>query len=712
MDTHAMKQALERRQQQEEQEQAPHELALQKLSSQMGSFGRTHSEWIKGMRRSRNSVTHQGIKSGDSLFISRVKREDLDSCRGRTNAQQVKERIGEIVESMKTRFMGMATNDQSLAFDAVLLTVKFYADIKKQSDNDTHKYQEDESAALKSMMVTLRSFVEQNINGLAKKPVCATLRAQMKCAFELQSFFENRSMGSLTKVDPPFNTLRAIPKDGSITTTGFKVGDKPLFPHEPCIQDIRQGRIGDCYLLSGLGSIVTTNPQMIRDCMRDNGDGTVTVRFYKKINPELGNQSRLEPIHVIVDKELPRLNGSDVYNKGSIWVSMIERAYAASGLHITNKPAQTFQPQNGENPVDTINRKSAVDAFNQKRQAIIDWQRRGMEVLELQKANNTVKLEELMWLPAYSDIMSVFNGITWPGGSYGDIDGGRTNQFLETLLGPAYEGEARTTAPPSLPSAVTKLWSSWQVEQKLQVNTLTTKMNGTSRHPNAQPMGWRERLKKSKPVAPLNADALVGEFVKYTRDKLVAAGQYDTTGGVSSDDDASNSMYSMKTDAGILANTFLREFLEEKRKKEVPFVFQAYETFLTRLITQSKISDIQRGDGVWDEIEENLKAGKLMSVGTRVIKGGKAGLNGERGDNGIYGEHAYTLLGTETRRVKNKDYRFVKLRNPWGEKGRDYYIEDSDPQTLCSQEIVSGSEGVFLVEFDDFLRYYNIIFLN
>lgn len=101
--------------------------------------------------------------------------------------------------------------------------------------------------------------------------------------------------------------------------------EQPLFPHEPSLNDIAQGGVGDCYLLAALSAVVNMSPQFIKDCMRDNGDGTVTVRFFEKPGDN-------ETAHFVkIKKAVPE---GEPYAKGALWVQMIEHAYAASGLHI------------------------------------------------------------------------------------------------------------------------------------------------------------------------------------------------------------------------------------------------------------------------------------------------------------------------------------------------------------------------------------------
>ena len=105
--------------------------------------------------------------------------------------------------------------------------------------------------------------------------------------------------------------------------------DVPLFAHEPCVGDIAQGNVGDCYVLAALASIVEKTPNVIKRMMRDNDDGTVTVRFYRGTTP----------VFITVEKTVPRNTksenenlGGDLFAKGALWVQMIEKAYAASGM--------------------------------------------------------------------------------------------------------------------------------------------------------------------------------------------------------------------------------------------------------------------------------------------------------------------------------------------------------------------------------------------
>lgn len=61
--------------------------------------------------------------------------------------------------------------------------------------------------------------------------------------------------------------------------------DLPLFSGSVSPQDIKQGAIGDCYVIASLATIAAKNPEAIHQMIKDNGDGTVTVRLFDKPDP-------------------------------------------------------------------------------------------------------------------------------------------------------------------------------------------------------------------------------------------------------------------------------------------------------------------------------------------------------------------------------------------------------------------------------------------
>lgn len=93
-------------------------------------------------------------------------------------------------------------------------------------------------------------------------------------------------------------------------------GDKdPLKSINP--DAIDQGYLGDCYFLAPLASVAATSPELIRDAIKDNGDGTYTVTF---------PGAKDEPITVKAPTEAEQGLFNHSTQNGT-WASVMEKAY-------------------------------------------------------------------------------------------------------------------------------------------------------------------------------------------------------------------------------------------------------------------------------------------------------------------------------------------------------------------------------------------------
>lgn len=123
-----------------------------------------------------------------------------------------------------------------------------------------------------------------------------------------------------------------VHKDNTTRAEWKKVASsQPLFgKDEPNENDVLQGGIGDCYLMAALSSLAKQQPNVIKENMVDQGD-TVSVRFYKVDQSDRNNHT-FKPKYVTVDKSVAAIEGKELYNKGKLWVSIMEKAYAAAGF--------------------------------------------------------------------------------------------------------------------------------------------------------------------------------------------------------------------------------------------------------------------------------------------------------------------------------------------------------------------------------------------
>jgi hypothetical protein len=97
----------------------------------------------------------------------------------------------------------------------------------------------------------------------------------------------------------------------------YSDANNPLASISP--EAIRQGSIGDCYFVSSLAAVAQAHPDMIKNAIKDNGDGTYTVTFP-------GDKDH--PITVKAPTEAEQ----GLYNHGSpygVWANVMEKAYGA-----------------------------------------------------------------------------------------------------------------------------------------------------------------------------------------------------------------------------------------------------------------------------------------------------------------------------------------------------------------------------------------------
>jgi hypothetical protein len=109
-----------------------------------------------------------------------------------------------------------------------------------------------------------------------------------------------------------------VSAEGSTYSVWYSNSTAPVFgAYGPSMNDVNQGALGDCYLLSSLAEVANHNPSIISSMITSNGNGTYGVRFF------VNGQAQ----YVTVNSALA--DGGTVFNHGSdMWVSLVEKAYA------------------------------------------------------------------------------------------------------------------------------------------------------------------------------------------------------------------------------------------------------------------------------------------------------------------------------------------------------------------------------------------------
>jgi Calpain family cysteine protease len=126
---------------------------------------------------------------------------------------------------------------------------------------------------------------------------------------------------SFTVLEPEFHDL-VTDVAGSYTFWPGDLGDDP-----PDVDALRQGALGDCWFLSGLGAVVRQDPAFVAQHLHDNANGTYTVTFYRDG----------KPIPITVDGALPTtadgnklfVGSAGMAATGPLWAAIYEKAYAS-----------------------------------------------------------------------------------------------------------------------------------------------------------------------------------------------------------------------------------------------------------------------------------------------------------------------------------------------------------------------------------------------
>ncbi|MEO3752135.1 C2 family cysteine protease [Streptomyces sp. B6B3] len=131
----------------------------------------------------------------------------------------------------------------------------------------------------------------------------------------------DKFMDSFPGVQPDFSNGEGL--DGS-EEWGIPPSDQPMFENGTVsADDINQGDFNDCWFLAPLASLAESNPDFIREGIRENDNGTVSVRLWDAE----GNMQ-----WVTVSAELPLDENGDPVSASDagqpLWPAYYEKAFA------------------------------------------------------------------------------------------------------------------------------------------------------------------------------------------------------------------------------------------------------------------------------------------------------------------------------------------------------------------------------------------------
>lgn len=527
---------------------------------------------------------------------------------------------------------------------------------------------------------------------------------------------------------------------------------EPLFPHEPSINDIAQGRVGDCYLLSALSALVDKSPQWIKDCMKDNGDGSVTVRLYdwREKNPQ-GRwvQGPVVPHYITVSKRVPGEyeEQKEPFAKGALWVQMIEKAYTLSGFHDETKPADDYSSIAGGFSSVFLRRITGQEKedigldISSDRQAedlamaMVDYQRKQIgatsegrqpRMIEIQKSmlgiTESTKEEERLLIKAMGTYFETFSGMNIYAGTVEDaqafLNSLTVEQYREKQLERQRERirqlEAEAAAYPQnlqkqtleLQAAKPAIDGARSIVAALEKQKADLEKQRDDRGLSKREAKRLENVKKK----------LEDERIKTS---IVVKPERQLRDLVQKHEESQKKLAEMKIKEARLAGLKENGWKEAEGKAEPDeldqilryeeqhflAIKQFYEEHGKDVLEHASFSGkyTERAISVYDQIEEAGRQGKFQTASTRnnFLLSREGGLNGEGLEDGLASSHAYTLMGVK----QIGSYRYVKLRNPWSRVVRAY--REGEGGKVERMEEGDGNHGIFLLELNEFMTRYD-----
>lgn len=686
----------------------------EKLSALETELGMQRDEKARITRTLTRSVGRSDtVQTGDTI------RADAKHYMGKMEHLQVKVRLLRIYREMK-RNLEKDTKGGAKAFASLEEVFKNYVLTNRIIWEDRKEAETKEADALKELKKALAE-VQGNV-----------MNQSSRYAAILLGLLTEENDGYL---EVPPGEIQVTEDDnivlGNKRTPGKAAGRRyqdrrntPLFTHRPNSKDIRQGGLGDCYLLAGLLSVVERNPEEIMNIMRDNGDGTVTVCF-KPVETDAAGREIVTPYYVTVRKTIPVENfgGTDAFSQGALWVKMMEKAYAASKLHL-------LEAENRERE----ERREASLAFS-------EWKENGLQAGQ--------------------------------GADYDDIWGGYGGRFISLLLGkkssthvlvknraehvgnricrmlppvnePAWKpSPARKFGKESVDSIVYEYIKKQEQRQKTLREQLQTeillwqflylkKPEAADREDDAVMTRYRadkEALQKYRRTCSLNLD-IVDTLAKEKGEDVLQMNTeeqirrwyqnlkdwYSHYCNRAENDPLSDEDKIIERTLGHYAMPdFGIRFLphsELQFNDTVDILQHRHLVLLHR--NQAGGQGTEAGDDaraqepyysardlkLFQRIEDALRAESDITLVTRQLAADGNGLNGESMNDGMVGSHVYSVINTQRVTVNGQQRFYFVLINPWAEQGVVYDVNADGTRERSVRGITEGEkqEGVFYLD--------------
>lgn len=467
-----------------------------------------------------------------------------------------------------------------------------------------------------------------------------------------------------------------------------------LFDGPPQVSDIKQGAIGDCYLVAALGAMAQQDPATVADLIVDNGDGTCTVKLHhvqmRPEDPENEHSRKVkyfEPVYIQIDKTVTHTDYSMVNGRagGALWVQMLEKAYAAYGAQLVGSN-RNFQL--GYQGIEGGHAYNPFEVFMGRTSEHVEPDREPEESAE--------------WM-----------GAEWPFPASGEpLDG---LSMEESILALCLMSSNEDFQVPSCP-AIRDIAS---MDAEDAEEALLTQSNLTGKQTIQPGALVRKRLLEYQSTHQGRISRIEREITKRKRKGRPVA---------------QNLLRQVEESQGIIAtvNEKLEEFaaMEDSLQESVEIDLDTLrQKLIDNAVNAGKMPGVA-GSGKYAEhqlamaerIRDALAAGRCVAASTpegeqiaNVNVSGATGVlsglvsralgSGESVKGGIVATHAYTLTGIDFPEEGEQGVIWVHLRNPWGKFSRKTTRTD-DGELVHKVDLLNGD---CRLELTNFLKTYREI---
>ena len=448
---------------------------------------------------------------------------------------------------------------------------------------------------------------------------------------------------------------------------------EPLFAGQPKPEDVRQGALGDCYLLSAMIAVVKQRPEHFFYHMMDCGD-TVIVKMYR---------SDSTPVFVKVDKTVVVRRQRRMFADGALWVCIYEKAYAAAGF--TGSALELPKGKRSYGFIAGGSEEAALRHITGQSSAEYEFNPAGQ--LDEQRL---ILLSSLIGQYAQSRLDSDILGAV--GEVYKECSDMIESDFKKAV-----------------PQSTVKLWCNKEfIKTCIRCKVVQNRENAAANAVQgdaAAGAGQENAAAGADQTVPGNAAANAGQG-------NVAAG-------------AGQGNAAVNAGQGNVRLTQGEEVFIDGVASQMAQTNQAeFAKYLPGVPGEGGYS--QEEIRLFTMIKAWLDGGKPVTVSTKkdvaeVLDGQQeAGRAGEGVRGGLVGPHGYAVMDYHLEETADGPTNMaVRLRNPWGDTGRGYF---SSPERRANQrvditnrvdhnQLYGGriDDGEFWIDMSELIRYFRAV---